>query len=143
MSISKFGGENNRYMLTANEAKLPITRAVVDTLNRYATAINKALSIIASSVLPLLNFHITIIIFNATITAVIAIITEDKRMVGIVVDKVDDVQKIDSNHLSPVSDMGSAIPSKYLKGFLRMDNNEMLVVMDIESVIHKEELKKS
>ncbi len=76
-------------------------------------------------------------------TAVIAIITEDKRMVGIVVDKVDDVQKIDSNNLSPVSDMGSAIPSKYLKGFLRMENSEMLVVMDIEAVIHKEELKYS
>ena len=39
--------------------------------------------------------------------------------------------------------MGSAIPSKYLKGFLRMENNEMLVVMDIETVIHKEELKNS
>ena len=76
-------------------------------------------------------------------TAVIAIITEDKRMVGIVVDKVDDVQKIDLNQLSPVSDMGSAIPSRYLKGFLRMENNEMLVIMDIETVIHKEELKKS
>ena len=76
-------------------------------------------------------------------TAVIAIITEDKRMVGIVVDKVDDVQKIDLNDLSPVSDMGSAIPSRYLKGFLRMENNEMLVIMNIESVIHKEELKNS
>jgi purine-binding chemotaxis protein CheW len=76
-------------------------------------------------------------------TAVIAIITEDKRMVGIVVDKVDDVQKIDIHNLSPVSDMGSAIPSRYLKGFLRMENSEMLVVMDIESVIHKEELKHS
>ena len=76
-------------------------------------------------------------------TAVIAIITEDKRMVGIVVDKVDDVQKIDSHNLSPVSDMGSAIPSKYLKGFLRMENSDMLVVMDIEALIHKEELKYS
>ena len=76
-------------------------------------------------------------------TAVIAIITEDKRMIGIVVDKVDDVQRIDINALSPVSDMGSAIPSKYLKGFLRMENNEMLVIMYIEAVIHKDELKNS
>ena len=76
-------------------------------------------------------------------TAVIAIITEDKRMIGIVVDKIDDVQKVDMNQLSPVSDMGSAIPARYLKGFLRMENNEMLVIMDIEAVIHKEELKSS
>ena len=74
-------------------------------------------------------------------TAVIAVITEDKRMIGIVVDKVDDVQKIDSSNLSPVSDMGSAIPSKYLKGFVRLDNHQMLVIMDIETVVHKSELK--
>jgi len=74
-------------------------------------------------------------------TAVIAVITEDKRMLGIVVDKVDDVQKIDASALSPVSDMGSAIPSRYLKGFLRMDNSQMLVIMDIEAVVHKDELK--
>ena len=74
-------------------------------------------------------------------TAVIAVITDDKRMVGIVVDKVDDVQKIDTSALAPVSDMGSAIPSKYLKGFVRLENNQMLVIMDIETVVHKEELK--
>ena len=76
-------------------------------------------------------------------TAVIAVITNDNRMIGIVVDKVDDVQKIDITYLSPVSDMGSAIPPKYLKGFVRLEDNQMLVIMDIETVIHKEELLKS
>jgi len=76
-------------------------------------------------------------------TAVIAVITNDNRMIGLVVDKVDDVQRIDTNQLSPVSDMGSAIPTRYLKGYLRMENSEMLVVMDIESVIHKSELQNS
>jgi len=74
-------------------------------------------------------------------TAVIAVITNDNRMLGLVVDKVDDVQKLDNSALYPVSDMGSAIPPKYLKGFVRLENNQMLVIMDIESVVHKEELK--
>ncbi len=76
-------------------------------------------------------------------TAVIAVITEDKRMVGLVVDKVDDVQRLDMSALSPVSEMGSAIPSKYLKGYVRLENNQMLVIMDVETVVHKEELKDS
>jgi len=74
-------------------------------------------------------------------TAVIAVITSDNRMIGLVVDKVDDVQKLDSASLYPVSDMGSGIPAKYLKGFVRLENNQMLVIMDIENVVHKEELK--
>jgi purine-binding chemotaxis protein CheW len=74
-------------------------------------------------------------------TAVIAVITDDNRMVGLVVDKVDDVQRLETTSLYPVSDMGSSIPSKYLKGFVRLEDNQMLVIMDIETVVHKEELK--
>ncbi|MGA1931959.1 chemotaxis protein CheW [Arcobacter sp. YIC-464] len=74
-------------------------------------------------------------------TSVIAVITEDSRMIGIVVDLVDDVQRLDTSALAPVSEMGSAIPAKYLKGYVRLDNNEMLVIMDIEKVVAKEELK--
>jgi len=73
-------------------------------------------------------------------TAVIAVITDDNRMLGLVVDKVDDVQKLDNSSLYPVSDMGSGIPAKYLKGFVRLENNQMLVIMDIETVVHKKEL---
>jgi purine-binding chemotaxis protein CheW len=73
-------------------------------------------------------------------TAVIAVLTEDKRMLGIVVDKVDDVEKVDSNNLSAASDMSSAIPSKYLKGYSVQDDSNMLVVMDIEAIVAKEEL---
>jgi purine-binding chemotaxis protein CheW len=74
-------------------------------------------------------------------TAVIAIITDDKRMIGLVVDKVDDVKHVDLSNMVAVSDIGSAIPSKYLKGLLRNSDNTMLVLMNIESVVSKEELK--
>jgi purine-binding chemotaxis protein CheW len=74
-------------------------------------------------------------------TAVIAVITDDNRMLGLVVDKVDDVQKLDNTSLYPVSDMGSAISSRYLKGFVRLEDNQMLVIMDIEAVVHKSELE--
>ncbi|ADG92354.1 CheW protein [Arcobacter nitrofigilis DSM 7299] len=80
-------------------------------------------------------------IVNNQNTAVIAVVTEDKRMIGIVVDKVDDVQRLDLTSLSPVSEIGSSIPAKYLKGFVRLHNNEMLVIMDIETVVSKVELE--
>jgi purine-binding chemotaxis protein CheW len=80
-------------------------------------------------------------IVNNQNTAVIAVVTKDKRMIGIVVDKVDDVQRLDLTALSPVSDIGSSIPAKYLKGFVRLHNNEMLVIMDIEAVVNKSELE--
>ena len=106
----------------------------------------KGLINLRGEVVPILDVRIKFntgkIVYDEN-TAVIAVITDDDRMIGIVVDKVDDVQKIDITYLSPVSDMGSAIPSKYLKGFVRLEDNQMLVLMDIETVVHKEELAKS
>jgi purine-binding chemotaxis protein CheW len=39
--------------------------------------------------------------------------------------------------------MGSAIPARYISGFVRLEDNQMLVIMDIEAVVHKDELKVS
>ena len=106
----------------------------------------KGLINLRGEVVPILDVRVKFntgeIIYDEN-TAVIAVITDDDRMIGIVVDKVDDVQKIDITYLSPVSDMGSAIPAKYLKGFVRLEDNQMLVLMDIETVVHKDELAKS
>jgi len=74
-------------------------------------------------------------------TSIIIVLTKDKRMLGIVVDLVDDVQKIVINILAPVTEIGSGIPAKYLKGYVRLNDNKMLVVMDIEKVVYKEELE--
>jgi len=104
----------------------------------------KGLINLRGEVVPILDIRVKFgtgeVIYDEN-TAVIAVITEDNRMIGLVVDKVDDVQKLDNSQLYPVSDMGSAIPSKYLKGFMRLEDNQMLVIMDIETVVAKEELK--
>lgn len=104
----------------------------------------KGLINLRGEVVPILDIRIKFgtgeIVYDDN-TAVIAVITDDNRMVGLVVDKVDDVQRLENSSLYPVSDMGSSIPSKYLKGFVRLEDNQMLVIMDIETVVHKEELK--
>lgn len=104
----------------------------------------KGLINLRGDVVPVLDLRVkfnTGEVVNNENTAVIAVVTEDKRMIGIVVDKVDDVQRLDLSLLAPVSEIGSAISSKYLKGFVRLDNNEMLVIMDIEAVVAKSELE--
>lgn len=132
-----------KYAIELPKIREILTYPEIITTLPNTTGWVKGLINLRGEVVPILDIRIKFntgeIEYNDN-TAVIAVITEDKRMIGIVVDKVDDVQKIDISTLSPVSDMGSAIPSKYLKGFARLDNNQMLVIMDVESVVHKEEL---
>ncbi|MEJ5169014.1 MAG: chemotaxis protein CheW [Arcobacteraceae bacterium] len=129
--------------------ELPKIREILTYPNLITTLPNtspwvKGLINLRGEVVPILDIRIKFstgpIEYNEH-TAVIAVITDDKRMIGIVVDKVDDVQKLDIENLAPVSDMGSAIPSKYLKGFIRMENNRMLVIMDINAIVHKDEIQ--
>ena len=104
----------------------------------------KGLINLRGEVVPILDIRIKFTnseaVYNEE-TIVIAVVTEDKRMIGLVVDKIEDVKKIDSTLLYPVSDMGSTIPPKYLKGFAKLENNEMLVIMNIDVITHKDELK--
>ncbi len=130
--------------------ELPKIREILTYPDNITTLPNtsdwvKGLINLRGEVVPILDIRIKFHIGDEPIyddsTSVIAVITEDKRMIGIIVDKVDDVQRLDTSMLAPVSDMGSAIPSRYLKGFVRLANNQMLVVMDIESVVDKKELE--
>lgn len=134
-----------KYAIELPKIREILTYPEIITTLPNTTGWVKGLINLRGEVVPILDIRIKFntgeIEYNDN-TAVIAVITEDKRMIGIVVDKVDDVQKIDASTLSPVSDMGSAIPSRYLKGFVRLDNSKMLVIMDIEAVVHKDELKK-
>ncbi len=131
--------------------ELPKIREILTYPDNITTLPNtsdwvKGLINLRGEVVPILDIRIKFNIGDEPIyddsTSVIAVITEDKRMIGIIVDKVDDVQRLDISLLAPVSDMGSAIPSRYLKGFVRLANNQMLVVMDIEAVVAKKELEK-
>ena len=104
----------------------------------------KGLINLRGQVVPILDIRIKFtnndVIYNEE-TIVIAIITNDDRLIGLVVDKIEDVKKIDNTLLYPVSDMGSTIPSQYLKGYARLENSEMLVIMNIDAITHKDELE--
>lgn len=104
----------------------------------------KGLINLRGQVVPILDIRIKFtnneVVYNEE-TIVIAVLTDDDRLIGLVVDKIEDVKKIDNTLLYPLADMGSAIPPQYLKGFARLEDNEMLVIMNIDAITHKDELK--
>lgn len=104
----------------------------------------KGLINLRGEVVPLIDLRIKFSIHDEVIydenTAVLAVVTNDGRMLGIVVDRVEDTKDIDLSVQAPISEIGSAIPSKYLKGLVQ-NEGEMLVLMDIESILNKEELE--
>lgn len=74
-------------------------------------------------------------------TIVIAVKTEDARMIGLVVDEVSDMENVDLERLYPAPDMGSSIAPEYLKGLFKKEQ-KMIVILDIDKILDKEEMQR-
>ena len=74
-------------------------------------------------------------------TIIIAVKTQDARMIGLVVDEVSDMENVDLDRLYPAPDMGSSISPEYLKGLFKKDE-KMIVILDIDRILDKEEMQK-
>ena len=73
-------------------------------------------------------------------TIVLAARTADNRMVGMVVDSVQDMETIEWETMVPPPEMGTTVGSENLKGLIKTDNR-MIVILDIEKVLDKKELE--
>lgn len=73
-------------------------------------------------------------------TIVIAVKTQDMRMIGLVVDEVSDMENVDLDRLYPAPDMGSSISPEYLKGLFKKEN-KMIIILDIDRILDKNEMQ--
>ena len=73
-------------------------------------------------------------------TIVLAARTADNRMVGMVVDSVQDMETIEWENMAPPPEMGTTVGSENLRGLIKTDER-MIVILDIERVLDKKELE--
>ncbi|MCX6074426.1 MAG: chemotaxis protein CheW [Campylobacterales bacterium] len=74
-------------------------------------------------------------------TIIIAVKTQDSRMIGLVVDEVSDMENVDLDKLYPAPDMGASIAPEYLKGLFKKDE-KMIVILDIDRILDKDEMQR-
>ena len=72
-------------------------------------------------------------------TIIIAVVTKDNRMLGIVVDEVKDIELIDITTLAASPEMGISIGREYLQGLYNKED-EMIVIANIDKILEKREL---
>ena len=103
----------------------------------------KGLINLRGEVVPILDLRIKFDILNDDMynedTTVLAIRTEDNRMLGLVADNVNDTKSLDISTKTDVGDMGTAIPPKFLKGLVQYEGN-MITIIDPEAIVCKSEL---
>jgi purine-binding chemotaxis protein CheW len=75
-------------------------------------------------------------------TIVISINTSDNRMIGLVVDRINNIENINLSNLSRSPDIGTSISSDYIQGLFKNDEGFMIAIMDIDKILSKDEVSK-
>lgn len=66
---------------------------------------------------------------------VIVVKTNENKIIGIVVDFIEKIVDIDPNKILNLPDVSVGMDSKYIKGMVQTDDNEMVTLVNIDTLL--------
>ncbi len=134
---------NETYGIEINKVREILTYPIVTPIPDASRWVKGVINL-RGEVAPIIDLRVRFNINTQPVynerTIVIAVRTQDARMIGLVVDEVSDMENIDLDKLYPAPDMGTSIAPKYLKGLFKKDE-KMVVILDIDKILDKEEMQ--
>jgi len=73
-------------------------------------------------------------------TVVIVVKTSEEKLIGIIVDRIESIQELGGNILSPPPDLALGINPKYVSGLIKTSHNRMITLLDIDKILQIEQL---
>jgi purine-binding chemotaxis protein CheW len=70
----------------------------------------------------------------------IIIVNVKEMEVGMIVDSANDVIDVDSDQIEQPPEIVGGIQAKYLRGVAKVDGNRLLIVLNLEEVLNKQEI---
>ncbi len=89
-------------------------------------------------VIPVLDLRIKFNQENPTFddnTVAIVVKTDEDKLVGIIVDKIEQIIPIKKSQVSQTYDLDIGIDQKYIKNLVKLDDKEMIVLLDIDKIL--------
>jgi len=77
---------------------------------------------------------------NPDSSIVIVIKTNENKIIGIIVDSIEKIADIDQNRILNSPDVTVGMDSKYIKGMVQIDNNEMVTLVNIDTLLSIDDL---
>jgi purine-binding chemotaxis protein CheW len=92
-------------------------------------------------IVPIIDLRIKFSVGEATYNqfTIVIMLNIGQRVVGIVVDEVSDVIKVDAQDIKPPPEFGIVFDSSYLYGLTTIEQ-QMIILINIESLISSDEL---
>ncbi len=72
-------------------------------------------------------------------TVAIVVKTSENKLIGIIVDKIEQIIPIKNSQVSQTYDLDIGIDKKYIKNLVKLDDTQMTVLLDIDKVLKIEQ----
>ncbi len=94
-------------------------------------------------VIPIVDLRIRFDIKNIEFsdnTVIVVIKTDEDKLIGIIVDNIDSIIELNTQTIVPAPEMGVSIDPSYIEGLIKMNNEQMAILLNIDMVLKIEEL---
>lgn len=140
--VFKLMGENFAVKLNKIKEILVYSQIIVTELFREPVWIKGVINL-RGEVIPIIDLRIRFDQKDPTFnedTVSIVIKTDEDKLIGIIVDKIESIMNINSEQISQTGDIGLGIERKFIDGLVKINKQEMTVLLDIDTVLKVEEL---
>jgi len=74
-------------------------------------------------------------------TSIVMVVkTSENKIIGIVVDSIEKIAQVDQNRIMNSPDVSVGMDSKYIKGMVQIDTNEMVTLVNIDTLLSIDDL---
>jgi purine-binding chemotaxis protein CheW len=102
----------------------------------------KGLINLRGEVIPIVDLRVLFNLHNRGIgenTVIIVIKTQENKLIGIIVDNIESILELDRQMIVPAPEMGVSIDPKYIDGLIKLNNEHMTILLNIDAVLKLEE----
>ncbi len=139
--VFKLNDENYTIPLDKIKEILVYSQVIITELFAEEAWI-KGLINLRGEVIPIVDlrvlFHISDTVISEN-TVIIVTKTDENKLIGIIVDNIESILTLDKQTVVPAPDMGVSIDPKYIDGLIKLNNEQMTILLNIDAVLKLEE----
>jgi len=140
--VFKLRNENYTIPLEKIKEILVYSQIIITDLFTEATWVKGVINL-RGEVIPIIDLRVRFNISNPTYTddtVAIVIKTAEDKLVSIIVDSISSIMELNTQVISPTPNMGIGIDERYVEGLIKMNNEQMAALLDIDMILRIEEL---
>ncbi|MGM0607727.1 MAG: chemotaxis protein CheW [Candidatus Muiribacteriota bacterium] len=130
---------NEEYVVDIMKVKEIIKMTEITHIPEAQTFVEGVINL-RGNIIPVINLKSRLEIFGEADEdkeKKIIVIEHEQKLIGMVVDYVTEVIRLDSGKIDPTPELVTAVDKKHIKGIGKLSDERLLIILDIEKILNE------